>query len=332
MADAGNDHRLCANEAPPAIMSIYLGQYINELFESIENSEKITSKKINEITLGVQNLPKVNKDYSDRNRTSPIAFTGNKFEFRALGASSNTSDAVTTLNLICAYGYHEIYNRIISKKGNDIKQKALEVVKEIIKETKDVRFEKNGYSLEWQEEAKKRGLPNAKNTPDALELLLDKKVVKLYEDYKILSERELNSKIEIKLENYIKLKNIEFEYAIKMINTLLLPAILEQINDLSIVNKHIEDAKLESKNIYKELKILINIYDNVRENSKKLKDFINKNNSYGNIKNLLTVAKNVANEGSEILNLIRKDIDTAEDLVSDKYWRLASYQKLLTEL
>ena len=139
----------------------------------------------------------------------------------------------------------------IAKKGNDIKQKALEVVKEIIKETKDVRFEKNGYSLEWQEEAKKRGLPNAKNTPDALELLLDKKVVKLYEDYKILSERELNSKIEIKLENYIKLKNIEFEYAIKMINTLLLPAILEQINDLSIVNKHIEDAKLESKNIYK---------------------------------------------------------------------------------
>ncbi|OEG71765.1 glutamine synthetase, partial [Candidatus Endomicrobiellum trichonymphae] len=139
VADAGNDYRLGANEAPPAIMSVYLGKFINDLLDSIEKASEINEKEVNEITLGIQNLPKVNKDYSDRNRTSPVAFTGNKFEFRALGSSANPSEAGTTLNLIAAYGFDEIYKRIEAKKGDDVKRKALEVVKEIITETKNVR-------------------------------------------------------------------------------------------------------------------------------------------------------------------------------------------------
>lgn len=330
VADAGNDHRLGANEAPPAIMSVYLGEYLTDLFNSIENTGKINDKKVNEITLGVQNLPKVSKDYSDRNRTSPIAFTGNKLEFRALGSSSNASEAGTVLNLLCTYGYDEIYKRIVAKKGSDVKQKALEVIKEIVKETKAVRFEKNGYSEEWHKEAEKRGLPNAKTTPDALELLLEKEVINLFEKYKILSERELHSKIEIKLENYIKIKEIEFKYAIKVVNTLLLPAILQQINDLSLVNKNIENVGVKSNNIGKELKILVEIYDRVRKNSADLEAFMIKNEIGSG--EILEIAKAFANKGANILAEIRKDIDVAEDLVADKYWGLASYQKLLTEL
>ncbi|WP_096525959.1 glutamine synthetase III [Candidatus Endomicrobiellum trichonymphae] len=204
VADAGNDYKLGANEAPPAIMSVYLGESINDLLDSIEKASTINEKEVNEITLGIQNLPKVNKDYSDRNRTSTVAFTGNKFEFRALGSSSSPAESGTTLNLIAAYGFDEIYKRIEAKKGDDVKRKALEVVKEIITETKDIRFEKNGYSQDWHEEAVKRGLPNAKNTPQALKLFLTDDVIKVFSKYNILTERELRSKIEVKLEGYVK--------------------------------------------------------------------------------------------------------------------------------
>jgi len=149
----------------------------------------MNEEEVNEITLGVKNLPKVSKDYSDRNRTSPIAFTGNKFEFRALGSSANPSEVGTILNIIVTYGFDEIYKRIESKtkKGEDVKKNALEVVKELVAETKDIRFEKNGYSQDWHNEAAKRGLPNAKNTPEALKLFLKKDVISYFEKYNILT-------------------------------------------------------------------------------------------------------------------------------------------------
>ncbi|MDR0676102.1 MAG: glutamine synthetase III [Elusimicrobiota bacterium] len=327
VADAGNDHRLGANEAPPAIMSVYLGEYLNDLLESIEKTNKFNEKKVNEITLGVQNLPKVIKDYSDRNRTSPIAFTGNKFEFRALGSSANASEAGTILNLICTYGYDEIYKRIETKKGVDVKQRALEVFKEIISETKNVRFEKNGYSEEWHKEAKKRGLPNAKNTPEALELMLEKNIIKTFEKYKILSERELKSKVEIKLENYIKIKEIEYKFALKVVNTLLLPAILDQINDLAKVNKNLNKINIKSKSFPKELDFLAKIYDDARSFSTDLEKFLATPHT-----DVLETAYKYANEGAAILAKLRQKIDIAEDLVADKYWPMASYQKLLNVL
>ena len=168
VADAGNDHRLGANEAPPAIMSIYLGEYLTSLIDQIENTDKLTEQQLADINLGVRNLPRISKDYADRNRTSPIAFTGNKFEFRAVGSSQNPSEAVTILNQLCAYGLFTIEKRISEHKNMDVKESALLVLKEVFKETKRIRFEGNGYSESWQEAGARLGLPNTKNTPAAL--------------------------------------------------------------------------------------------------------------------------------------------------------------------
>ncbi|MDR3195588.1 MAG: glutamine synthetase III [Endomicrobium sp.] len=324
-ADAGNDHRLGANEAPPAIMSVYLGDYVSEILDSIEKTHTINEKAINEITLGVQNLPKVNKDYSDRNRTSPVAFTGNKFEFRALGSSSNPAEAGTALNFIAAYGFDEVYKRIEAKKGDgDVKKKALEVVKEILVETKDIRFEKNGYSQDWHKEAEKRGLPNAKNTPAALKLLLDDKVIKAFAKYGILTERELKSKVEIKLENYIKTKEIEYTYSIKIANTLTLPAILKQVTVLAKASKNLNKLNIKSDSFEKELKTLINIYDEIKKLVAEMRNFLALER-----KDVHETAEKFASQGMKILAKLREQIDFAEDLVADEFWPMASYQKLL---
>jgi glutamine synthetase len=326
VADAGNDHRLGANEAPPAIISVYLGDYVNEILDSIEKTHTINEKAINEITLGVQNLPKVNKDYSDRNRTSPVAFTGNKFEFRALGSSANPAEAGTVLNFIAIYGFDEIYKRIEAKKGDgDVKKKALEVVKEILVETKDIRFEKNGYSQDWHKEAQKRGLSNAKNTPAALKLLLNDEVVKTFAKFGILTERELKSKVEIKLENYIKIKEIEYRYSIKVANTLMLPAILKQISLLAKTSKNLNKLNIKFSSFEKELKTLIDVYDNAKKLVAEMDSFINQG-----YKDIQETAEKFASEGMEILAKIREQIDFAEDLVADEFWPMASYQKLLS--
>ncbi|GHT51952.1 glutamine synthetase [Endomicrobiia bacterium] len=325
VADAGNDHRLGANEAPPAIMSVYLGEYVNDLLNSIEKASAINEKEVNEITLGVQNLPKVNKDYSDRNRTSPVAFTGNKFEFRALGSSANPSEVGTTLNLIAAYGFDEIYKRIEAKKDDsDVKKKALEVVKEIIAETKDIRFEKNGYSQDWHVEAKKRGLPNAKNTPEALKLFLDKDVMKAFSDYHVLTERELRSKIEIKLENYVKIKEIEYKYAVKVVDTLVLPAVLKQINILAKTGKNLSKLNTKSEVFVKDIDTLVKLYEDIREYSSALEKFLEED--HGDVN---TVAEKFASKGVEILESLREKVDAAEDLVADEFWSMTSYQRLL---
>ncbi|GHT71968.1 glutamine synthetase [Endomicrobiia bacterium] len=325
VADAGNDHRLGANEAPPAIMSVYLGEYVNDLLNSIEKASAINEKEVNEITLGVQNLPKVNKDYSDRNRTSPVAFTGNKFEFRALGSSANPSEVGTTLNLIAAYGFDEIYKRIEAKKDDsDVKKKALEVVKEIIAETKDIRFEKNGYSQDWHVEAKKRGLPNAKNTPEALKLFLDKDVIKAFSDYRVLTERELRSKIEIKLENYVKIKEIEYKYAVKAVDTLVLPAVLKQINILAKTSKDLGKLNIKSEVFVKDIDTLVKLYEDIREYGSALEKFLEED--HGDVN---TVAEKFASKGVEILESLREKVDAAEDLVADEFWLMTSYQKLL---
>lgn len=325
VADAGNDHRLGANEAPPAIMSVYLGEYISDLLDSIEKANIINEKKLNGITLGVKNLPKVSKDYSDRNRTSPIAFTGNKFEFRALGSSANPSEAGTVLNIMVTYGFDEIYKRIKLKNGENVKNKALEVVKELITETKDIRFEKNGYSQDWYKEAAKRGLPDAKNTPEALKFFLKGDIVNCFTEYNVLTERELKSKIEIKFENYVRTKEIEYKYAIKTVNTLLLPAIFKQISALAKTSKNLNAINIKSETISKEIKTLIKIYEEIKVHTKELENFISSEHE-----NLIITAEKFASEGEGVLFKLREKVDSVEDLVSEEYWPLISYQKLLT--
>ncbi|MCX5787416.1 MAG: glutamine synthetase III, partial [Elusimicrobia bacterium] len=230
VADAGNDHRLGANEAPPAIMSVYLGEYLDKLLNELEKGTPESEETRAALDHGLKRLPQLALDNSDRNRTSPIAFTGNKFEFRAVGSSQNCSEPATVLNLVMAAGLDIVLAKL--EKGTlpaDITKKALKVIREIMKETKRVRFEGNNYSGDWQKEAEKRGLPHAKNTPEALELYSDKEVVALYETYGVLRKEEVHAKQEIKLETYAKTKEIELRLLLEMATTLVEPALVRQI-------------------------------------------------------------------------------------------------------
>ena len=329
VADAGNDHRLGANEAPPAIMSVYLGEYLDALFNEIEGIvAKPTEKMLAHISLGVQNLPKVSKDTSDRNRTSPIAFTGNKFEFRAVGSSQNCSEAATVFNLIAAYGYKEIYDRLSKLKG-DVKTNAILVLKDILKESKKVRFEGNGYSEEWHKEAAKRGLPNTKTTPEALSLFLKPDAVKLFTEFKVLSERELHSKIEIKIETYIKIKDIEFKTAKNMVKTLILPAVAKHMRKTAETALSVKTAGVSSKVLAEEVKEIEGAYSDIRAKLAKFESFQEK---LDKIADLHKKAETCAGEGADLLLDLRNAVDTAETIVADDLWPMAKYQDLLLKL
>lgn len=330
VADAGNDHRLGANEAPPAIMSVYLGEYLDALFNEIEGLGKITEKKMSEIYVGVKNLPMVSKDTSDRNRTSPIAFTGNKFEFRAVGGSQNCSEAATVLNLLMSYGYDEITRRIERMKGSgDAKEKALEVLEGVIKETKRVRFEGNNYDPKWHREAERRGLPNAKNTPEALKAFLEKETVRLYERFHVLSEKELHSKVEIKLEAYSKTKAIEFKTALTIARTHVLPAIAKQIALLAEANAAIKTAGVKISALRQDVKTLNATYAAIRKDI----DGLEKAMAYCESReDLPGKAKAYATAGAASLSRLRTAVDAAEEVVADEVWPMAKYQEMLLRL
>ena len=325
VADAGNDHRLGANEAPPAIMSVYLGEYLAGLMDEIEGVGKVDEKSLSHINLGVQNLPNVAKDTSDRNRTSPVAFTGNKFEFRAVGSSQNCSEAATTLNLLVAYGYDEITKRLAAKKGGNVKANAILVMKDVLKETKKVRFEGNNYSAEWHKEAAKRGLPNAKNTPDALDLMLEKDCADLYEKYGVLSKRELHSKVEIKLDAYIKIKDVELKAGLNIAKTMILPAVLQQIATLGDAVK----ATSKAGALGADLKAATKLYTDIAAAIKGLDKAIIVCEKE---ENLEKKAKLYAKNGANALADLRASVDMAETLVADGFWPMAKYQELLTIL
>jgi glutamine synthetase len=328
VADAGNDHRLGANEAPPAIMSVYLGEYLSDILDEIEGTGSLDSKKMSHINLGVQNLPKVAKDYSDRNRTSPIAFTGNKFEVRALGSTQNIGVTAMTLNLLVAHGYEEITKRIESKTG-DKKQLAISVLKEIIKETKAVRFEGDGYSAEWHAEAKKRGLRSAKNTPAALPAIIEDKTIELFERFDVMSKRELYSKYDIRLEEYINVKDIEFKTAINMTSTGILPAILEHYSKFATAFNATNSAGFKSKILSSELKKFDDAYHAVSENLGTLTTALDKALAIDDLQKQATALGNIQDQQYTDL---RSAVDHAESLVSEEIWPYPSYQRLLLEL
>ncbi len=330
VADAGNDHRLGANEAPPAIISVYLGQYLDVLMDEIAGLGKITNKKISDIYLGLKDLPRVTKDTSDRNRTSPLAFTGNKFEFRAVGSSQNCAEAAIIMNLIMAYGYNELTRRIKAKKGKiEAKEKVFGVLKEVLKETKRIRFEGNNYDLAWHKQATKRGLPNTKTTPDALEQFLSVAAAKLYEQHKVLSKKELHSKVEIKLEAYIKTKDIELKTAVNIAKTLILPAVAEQINILATADMAIKAVGIRPSAVAGDIKTLNKLYASIQGGTAELEKVTITCEKQAN---LLSAAKSYAGRGAQALDKLREAVDAAEQIVADDLWPLAKYQELLLVL
>jgi glutamine synthetase len=228
IADAGQDHRLGANEAPPAIMSIFLGSQLEDVISQLEQGTASNSKKGGSVTLGVTSLPELPKDATDRNRTSPFAFTGNKFEFRALGSSMSLAFPNTVLNTIVAEAIDELADKL-EAKGGDVAEAVTAVVKESYEENKQILFAGDNYDEEWHAEAEGRGLKNLKTTPDALPEVVTDSTVSAFERYDVLSKRELESRFEVWAEQYAINANIEAETTDDIARTMLLPAALRYL-------------------------------------------------------------------------------------------------------
>ncbi|PYR40539.1 MAG: glutamine synthetase type III, partial [Acidobacteria bacterium] len=226
IASAGNDHRLGANEAPPAILSIFLGDMLTDIFEQIEKGGAKSSKHGGELDTGVLALPKLPRDPGDRNRTSPFAFTGNKFEFRAVSSNQSIAMPNIALNLAVTESLDFVATELekATKGGKTLEKAVADLLPKVIKENKRIIFNGNNYSAEWEKEAGKRGLLNVKNTVDALPLLVSKEVVGAFEKYKVLNAREVHARYDIMVEQYVKTVNVEGQLMVLMANRYILPA------------------------------------------------------------------------------------------------------------
>src|SRR6186713_418114 len=236
IASAGNDHRLGANEAPPAILSVFLGDMLTDIFEQIEKGAAKSTKQGGTLDIGVSVLPKLPRDAGDRNRTSPFAFTGNKFEFRAVSSGQNIAMPNVILNVAMADSLDAMATELeaATAKGEDLKSAVGKLLTKMIRESKPIIFNGNNYSAEWEKEAAKRKLLNLKNTVDALPELVTPEAIKVFEKYKILNRREIHARYEIFLENYNKTINIEGQLMVLMAIRYILPAALEYQKQIAL--------------------------------------------------------------------------------------------------
>src|SRR6185436_1622859 len=232
---SGNEHRLGANEAPPAIISVFMGDMLTRVIEEIAAGKDSATAKEQMIKLGVEKLPKVRRDNTDRNRTSPFAFTGQKFEFRAVGSSASIAFPVALLSTAVADAIGEITTalRDALKKTKSVDDAVFKVVREVFKETAPIRFEGNNYSEEWVKEAKKRGLPNLRRTPEALKELISKQSRSVLTKLGVLTKEELESRYHVRVERYVKDMLIELHTMREMVDTMVIPAAYSYLAQLS---------------------------------------------------------------------------------------------------
>ena len=326
VASAGNDHRLGANEAPPAVVSMFLGDELTEILESIVSDSSYDSKEKVQMKIGVHVLPRFPKDTTDRNRTSPFAFTGNKFEFRMLGSSASVSGANIVLNTIVAESLRQFADELEGKENfNDALH---ELIKKVIKEHKRIIFNGNGYDDAWIAEAEKRGLLNLKSTPDCLPFYNSEKNKKLFSDHKVLSPSELNARYEIKLETYSKVLNIVALTMVDMVNKDILPSISDFIKALSeSVNCKkaavpSAECKYEEKIISKLSALSGIIYDRCEELNTLLIDAMDSDDA-------LNTAQYYKDKVFKAMNELRLSVDEAEVITDRKYWPYPGYGELL---
>jgi glutamine synthetase len=336
VAMAGNEHRLGANEAPPAIISIFLGDQLNVILDTIERGSKQKVSKSDIIDLGVARLPKFNKDSTDRNRTSPFAFTGNKFEFRAVGSSQNISTPIAIINTIIADSLDYLSDEIrkACAKGKDFNTSVMQVIARIAKETKSIRFEGNNYAPEWVEEARKRGLGNVASTAEALKALAKKENILLFEKYKVLSREELLARYHIWIHTYNLILEIEANTLNEMVNASILPAgykyqklLSENVATLTGLKKS-AGIKLEAAALKDQQEHLCDVVAKiyyVRRNVKNMVDLLQKSRNL----NGEGRAKLYYEELKPLMEHIRKHVDALECVVSDEDWDLPKYREML---
>jgi glutamine synthetase len=318
IASAGQDHRLGANEAPPAIISIFLGADLEKVFTAIEAGKTQASKPGSFLGLGTPVLPALPLHGGDRNRTSPFAFTGNKFEFRALGSNSSPAFPNTVLNTIVAESVDELADSLktaLKRSGATLEKAVTSVVKAVWADNKQVVFDGDGYSEEWHKEAEKRGLANLKTTPDALPWLTDKQTVAAFKKYKVLSKRELESREEVFTEQYVTMINIEAETAASIARTMLLPAAVRHLTEIKASG--LEELVGEVEPIVKELHFaLLKLEDaNLDENHPDAS--VHKEAIY--MRDTVITA----------MDDVRDVADRLERLVADDLWPLPKYSEML---
>ena len=326
-ATAGNDHRLGANEAPPAIISIFMGEELTEILEKISKGQKISTKDAQFVTVGVDTLPVIPKDNTDRNRTSPFAFTGNKFEFRMVGSAQSIAGSNVALNTIAAEALDEIATRLEKAKNKDVETAA--IIKEIYKKHNRVIFNGNNYSEEWAKEAKKRDLPNVRNAVDALKAFITDKSLKLFEKYEIFSHKELHSRYDIYVETYAKQINIEALAAIDMVKKQYLPAGIEYATFLADSIGSFNAASVSATVQEDLLKKLSSLIASSYKNLAKLESAVAKTQA---IDDVVKKAESYRDKVVTAMQDLRKDIDALEMIVPRDMWPVPSYTDLLFKL
>ncbi len=335
VAMAGNEHRLGANEAPPAIISVFLGEQLDGILDTIEKGAKSKVSKRDIIDLGIARLPMFNKDTTDRNRTSPFAFTGAKFEFRAVGSSQNISTPIAVINTIIAESLDYVSDKIRKAgAGKDFNTAALKAIAEIVKETKAIRFEGNNYAPEWVKEAKKRGLPNVASTAEALKALTKDKNIALFEKYKVFTKEELVARYHIWVHTYNTTLEIEANTLNEMVNASIVPAGFEYekllsgaLSKLARLEKE-ANMKLETAALNNQKEHLSDVVSKiyyVRRNANEMAKLLEKARDLHHEER----AKVYFEELKPLMEHIRKHSDALECVISDEYWDLPKYREML---
>ena len=326
VATPGNDHRLGANEAPPAIISIFVGEELEAVIDAIASDSPYAGPVKMKMDLGVDVLPKFSKDTTDRNRTSPFAFTGNKFEFRMPGSAENLSDCNTILNTAVAKELKGYADEL--EKADDFTSAAIALVKRTIRDHRRVIFNGNGYTAEWEEEAAKRGLPNKKNTPAALPALIEPKNIALMEDFGVLTKVEMESRYEVEMEHYSKIINIEALTMLEMARKQLLPAVNSYMSELAntAASKLAVSENISVRSETKTLTKLSADADAMSDAVDTLQDAVDAS------KALPTEAEKAVAFHDNVLpamDALRAAADDAETICGEDYWPLPSYSKML---
>lgn len=326
IAHAGNDHRLGANEAPPAILSVFLGDMLTDIFNQVETSGAKSSKHGGVLDMGVSVLPKLPRDAGDRNRTSPFAFTGNKFEFRAVGANQSVAFPATCLNVAVAESLDYMASALeaLVAKGQGLEEAVASLLKKTIRQHKRIIFNGNGYSAEWHKEAAKRGLLNLRNTVDALPEIVKADALKVFEKFKVLNERELHAHYEMNLEAYTKTINIEAQLMVLMANRYILPAALEYQTQVGESVAAAKAGGVPSREAKKLLVKIVKLVDGFRVQTDALAKALDHMN--GSAEKHAKYMRDAIVPG---MGKLRDVGDQIELLVPHQIWPLPTYREML---
>lgn len=332
VASSGNDHRLGSHEAPPAIISVFIGEELEAILKSIETGKPYDKMNNGEINIGVDVLPSFPKDSTDRNRTSPFAFTGNKFEFRMLGSSSSLAGPNSTLNTIVADALCEFADTLENAQNFNTELNTL--IRDTIKRHKRILFNGNGYSDQWVKEAERRGLLNLKDSVEAIPYIINDENIRLYEKHGTFTGTELRSRYEVRLESYIKTLRIEANTMIEMVKTSYLPAVIRYGRELA-------EARLSKKAAFPEfecraeselLRRIAGLTDLAFERNERLVEVVAKADGMLGNTELLKIAAYYRDTVITSMEFLRESVDELETMVSKEYWPYPSYGRLLYRL